>query len=260
VHTIIFEAHTPAGKLFDVLLIMCILASVVTVMLDSVASFQSTHRPLLRGLEWFFTILFTIEYLLRLWCVGKPLRYAKSFFGIVDLLAILPTYISLLIAGSHYLAAVRILRVLRVFRVFKLATYVDESRRLMTALRSSMRKIAVFLFVVLTLVVVLGSLMYVIESGHNSGFSSIPRSIYWAIVTLTTVGYGDISPQTGIGQALAAVIMILGYSIIVVPTGFIAVEAARDIRPVSTEACPSCSAEGHDPDAQYCKYCGASLR
>ncbi len=258
-HEIIFEADTPAGKLFDVLLILSIVASVVLVMLDSVSSIRQSYGDLLYLGEWVFTILFTIEYALRLYSVGRPLSYATSFFGVVDLLAILPTYLSIIFPGTQYFLVIRILRVLRVFRVLKLVQYVSEARVLMQAMRASGRKIIVFLFVVLTLVVIFGSLMYIIED-PQSGFTSIPQSIYWAIVTLTTVGYGDISPQTGLGQTLAALIMIIGYGIIAVPTGIVTVELSQSYKKsVSTQSCPQCSAEGHDPDAEFCKYCGSML-
>ncbi len=258
-HEIIFEADTPAGKWFDVLLIWSILLSVTAVLLDSVASIRSVHARLLYGVEWFFTILFTIEYLLRLLTVGRPIKYAVSFFGIVDFMSIVPTYLSLLFPASKYLIVIRILRILRVFRVLKLVQYVREANFLMRALRASRRKIFVFLYTVLTLVIVFGALIYLIE-GEENGFTSIPRSIYWAIVTMTTVGYGDISPQTGIGQVVASVIMILGYGIIAVPTGIVTVELSRAVgEEVSTRACSECSAEGHDPDAVHCKYCGAKL-
>lgn len=256
---IIFEADTPAGKWFDVILILSIVASVIVVMLDSVGSIKQRHGQFLFTMEWFFTILFTIEYILRLISVGKPLYYARSFFGIVDLLAILPTYLSFLFPGSQYLAVIRVLRVLRIFRVLKLVQYLSEARVLMQGLRASRRKITVFLFAVLTMVVIMGSLMYIIE-GEQHGFTSIPRSIYWAVVTLTTVGYGDISPKTGTGQALAAIIMILGYSIIAVPTGIVSVEMAKvKVQKVTTQACPECGGEGHDGDAKFCKFCGAEL-
>lgn len=256
---IIFEADTPAGKWFDIVLIICILLSVMTVMLDSVGSIRAKHGDFLYAVEWFFTILFTIEYIFRLLCIWKPVRYAVSFFGIVDLLAILPTYMSLLFFGSRYLLTVRVLRVLRIFRVLKLGHHTKEAAVLKKALYASRRKILVFLSVVLTLVVIIGSLMYVIEKEEN-GFTSIPRSVYWAIVTLTTVGYGDISPETGLGQFLAAIVMILGYSIIAVPTGIVTVELSRTHTQQSTcQACPNCSAEGHDPDAKFCKYCSAKL-
>lgn len=258
-HEVIFEADTPAGKWFDVILIISIVLSVIVVMLDSISAIRSVHGNVLYFIEWFFTILFTIEYIFRLISVGKPLRYATSFFGVIDLLAILPTYLDLVIPGSHYLTVIRVLRVLRIFRVLKLVQYLAEAKLLMQALRASRKKITVFLFAVLTMVVILGSLIYIIE-GEKHGFTSIPRSIYWAIVTLTTVGYGDISPRTGAGQALAAVIMILGYSIIAVPTGIMSVEIARaKEHQITTQACPECSAEGHDSDAVFCKYCGARL-
>jgi voltage-gated potassium channel len=258
-HEVIFEADTPAGKGFDVLLIASILASVAAVMLDSIGTVRSAYGNLLFVIEWFFTLLFTVEYILRLLCVGRPLKYAVSFYGMVDLLAIIPTYLSLVLPGSQFLLVIRILRILRIFRILKLVPYLKEARLLAKALRASSRKIAVFLYTVLTLVVIFGSLMYVIE-GEANGFTSIPRSIYWAIVTLTTVGYGDISPRTGLGQALASIVMILGYAIIAVPTGIVSVEMSHAFGTrVSTQACPECSAEGHDADARYCKYCGSAL-
>ncbi|VEN74223.1 Kef-type K+ ransport system, predicted NAD-binding component [Candidatus Desulfarcum epimagneticum] len=258
-HEVIFEADTPAGKGFDVLLIAGILASVVAVMLDSIGAVQSHYGGLLYGIEWFFTVIFTAEYLLRLMSVGRPLKYAVSFYGVVDLVAIIPTYISLFLPGTQYLLVIRILRILRIFRILKLVHYIGEARLIVKALRASVRKIAVFIYTVLTLVVIFGSLMYIIEDGAN-GFTSIPRSIYWAIVTLTTVGYGDISPQTVPGQALASMVMILGYAIIAVPTGIVTVEMSQAFgREVSTQACPECAAEGHDVDARHCKFCGAAL-
>jgi voltage-gated potassium channel len=258
-HEVIFEADTPAGKWFDVLLILAILTSVVMVMLDSVATIRNTYGSILLAGEWFFTILFTIEYILRLFSVGRPLAYATSFFGVVDLLAILPTYLSIIIPGAQYLLVIRILRVLRIFRILKLVQYLGEARLLTQALRASRRKITVFLFVVLTLVTIFGSLIYLIEDPKD-GFTSIPKSIYWSIVTLTTVGYGDIFPKTNLGQLLSAVIMIIGYGIIAVPTGIVTVEFAQAYkRKISTQACPECSAEGHDTDARFCKYCGSRL-
>jgi len=258
-HEIIFEADTPAGKLFDVILIACIVLSVIIIMLDSVSTIRNSCGDFLYLSEWFFTFLFTIEYFLRLYSVGRPFKYAISFFGIIDLLAILPTYISIFLPGSQYLLVIRILRVLRIFRVFKLVQYLVEARLLMQALRASRRKIVIFLFTVFTLVIIFGSMMYIIE-GEANGFTSIPRSIYWAIVTHTTVGYGDISPKTGIGQALAAVIMIIGFAIIAVPTGIVTAELTQvSGRKVSTQVCRVCSAEGHDSDAKNCKYCGAKL-
>jgi len=259
-HEIIFEADTPAGKAFDVVLIASILLSVALVMLDSVEAVQRVYGTWLYAGEWFFTLLFTVEYLLRLTCVQRPLLYARSFFGLVDLLAVLPTYLSVVLPGGQYFIIIRVLRLLRVFRVFKLVQFLSEARLLLDALKASLRKIAVFLFAVLTLVMIFGALMYVIEGAAN-GFTSIPRSIYWAIVTMTTVGYGDISPQTDLGQAIAALIMIIGYGIIAVPTGIVTVELSQAAAQgaVSTQACPRCGREGHDKDAGYCKYCGAAL-
>lgn len=258
-HEIIFEADTPAGKWFDIALLICILVSVIVVMLDSMAGFRKDHSMLLYGLEWAFTVLFTIEYCLRLFCVERPLKYATSFLGLVDLFSILPTYVSLFVPGSQYLIVIRVLRVLRVFRVFKLVYFLKEAKVLSVALKNSRRKIIVFLATVMTLVVIFGSLMYLIEGAQN-GFTSIPKSIYWAIVTLTTVGYGDISPSTGLGQGLASLVMILGYAIIAVPTGIVTSELALSSRKkVSTQACPSCMAQDHDADAVYCKICSAKL-
>lgn len=261
-HEIIFEADTPTGKAFDVVLLAAILLSVLAAMLDSVGELHESHGRLLYGIEWFFTILFSIEYLIRFFSVRKPLLYARSFFGVVDLLAVIPTYMSLLIAGTQSLLVIRVLRLLRIFRVFKLARYLGEARLLMKALRASRAKITVFLGAVLSVVVIMGTLMYLVE-GPKNGFTSIPRSVYWAIVTMTTVGYGDITPQTFLGQTLAALVMILGYGIIAVPTGIFSLELIHAARqtpaPVSTQACPACSAEGHDTDAVHCKFCGTHL-
>ena len=258
-HEIIFEADTVAGKGFDLLLIVSILASVVAVMLDSIGDVQMHFGRILLPTEWFFTLLFTVEYVLRLLCVGRPLKYAFSFYGLVDVMAIVPTYISFFIPGTQYLLVIRILRILRIFRILKLVPYIGEARLLVRALKASSRKIAIFLYAVLTLVVIFGSIMYIVEGGKN-GFTSIPRSIYWAIVTLTTVGYGDIAPQTNFGQALASMVMILGYAIIAVPTGIVTVEMTSTFgKTVSTQACLECGAEGHDVDARHCKYCGATL-
>jgi len=259
-HEIIFEADTAFGKGFDVVLIVSIVLSVVLVMLDSVEAIQAVYGQWLLFGEWFFTLLFTLEYLLRLFCVQRPLLYARSFFGVVDLLAILPTYLSVILPGGQYFIIIRVLRLLRIFRVFKLVQFLSEARLLLAALRASLRKITVFLFTVLTVVIIFGALMYVVEGAAN-GFTSIPRSIYWAIVTMTTVGYGDIAPQTDIGQALAAVIMIIGYGIIAVPTGIVTVELTQAVHRgmVSTQACPGCGGEGHERDARYCKYCGTAL-
>ncbi len=258
-HEVIFEADTPAGKLFDIALIIAILLSVGAVMLDSVKPINVKYGNLLHLAEWIFTILFTIEYVLRLLSVGRPMKYARSFFGVIDLLAFLPTYLSMLIPGSQLFLVIRILRVLRIFRVLKLLPYLIEAQLLMKALAASRRKITVFLFTVLLAVIIMGSLMYIIE-GEENGFTSIPLSIYWSIVTLTTVGYGDLSPQTPLGQMLASVIMIFGYGLIAVPTGIVSVEIIRSSSAkITTQACLECSAEGHDSDAKFCKFCGADL-
>ena len=258
-HEIIFEADTAAGRFFDLALIWSILISVAAVMLDSVAAVRVRYGTWLTAVEWLFTILFTLEYLLRLWCIGKPRCYATSFFGLVDLLAVLPTYLSLLLPGSHYLLVIRILRVLRIFRVLKLMQFTTEGQVMVRALRAAFHKIIVFFAVVITLVVIFGSVMYTVE-GEAHGFTSIPRSIYWAIVTMTTVGYGDISPETAVGQAVASVVMILGFAIIAVPTGIVASEMSRESnRPVSTQSCPECSSEGHEHGSQFCKDCGTKL-
>ncbi|MCP3876633.1 MAG: ion transporter [Desulfobacteraceae bacterium] len=258
-HEIIFEADTKAGKWFDIVLIASIVASVLVVMMDSVAAFSKHYGVYLYGAEWGFTLLFTIEYVLRLACVKKPLNYATSFLGLVDLCSILPTYLSLFLPGSQYLIVIRVLRVLRVFRVFKLVPYIGEASTLIHALQASRRKVIVFLMTILTLVIIFGSLMYLIE-GTQNGFTSIPRSIYWAIVTMTTVGYGDISPKTNMGQALASLIMIFGYAIIAVPTGIVTTELTlAKQKKVTTQACPECMSHGHDMDAAFCKFCSARL-
>ncbi len=258
-YSIIFEADTPGGKAFDVILIVSIILSVTAVMLDSVSDINRVHGSFLYSVEWFFTILFTVEYVLRLLSTDRPLKYVFSFFGIIDLLAVIPTYLSLLFPGSQYLLVIRVLRVLRTFRVLKLVRFLGEAHLLIQALRASTRKIIVFLTTVITVVVVFGSFMYLIE-GEENGFTSIPKSIYWAIVTLTTVGYGDISPRTNMGQAMAAIIMVMGYSIIAVPTGIVTVEMQQVFKQkVSSKVCHECSAEGHDRDAKFCKYCGAAL-
>ena len=257
-YEVIFGHDTAAGKAFDVVLIVAILASVGVVMLDSVPTL-ATHHPAFLRAEWIFTLLFTVEYVLRLLSVRRPSDYALSFLGIVDLLAVLPTYVSFLLPGGQYFIVIRILRVLRVFRVLKLAQYVGEARILSSALRASRFKITVFLFTVLTVVVVVGSLMFLIE-GPRHGFTSIPRGVYWAIVTLTTVGYGDIAPETPIGQAVAALVMIMGYGIIAVPTGIVTVELANQARRQSSQqVCSGCGRDDHDGDARYCKSCGTGL-
>jgi voltage-gated potassium channel len=257
-YVVIFKSDTRPGKLFDVVLIGAILASVVAVMLETMPAVRVDYAGELYALEWVFTVLFSIEYAVRLYCARDARRYATSFYGIVDLLAILPTYVSLLFPGAQYFLVVRLLRTLRVFRVLKLAEYLEEADTLAAALRASRRKISVFLLAVVTLIVILGSLMYLVE-GPKNGFTSIPTSMYWAVVTLTTVGYGDISPQTTFGRFLSAMVMIIGYAIIAVPTGIVTAELTRrrDQRPLR---CPDCHALGHDADADFCKFCGANLR
>jgi len=259
IFVVIFQSNTPAGKLFDVLLIATILVSVAAIMLESIAPVRARHGPMLRAMEWGFTILFTVEYLLRLWCVRRPRVYVTSFYGVVDLLAVLPTYLALFITGSGYLLVIRILRILRLFRVLKLARYVSEADTLIEAMVQSWRKIVVFLYVILTLVVIFGSVMFLVE-GPANGFTSIPRGVYWGIVTLTTVGFGDITPQTPFGQVIASLVMIMGYGIIAVPTGIYAAEL-RDVmvRHRLARPCPECSRVGHDDDASFCKFCGANL-
>lgn len=258
-HEVIFEADTPAGKAFDILLLVCIVISVIAVLLESVAGIRAHYGPALRAVEWGITLLFTVEYLLRLASVGQPLKYATSFYGVVDLMAIAPTYMSLVVAGSQSLLVIRALRLLRVFRVMKLVHFVGEAAVLRQALRASAKKIAVFLITVATLVLIIGAVMYLVE-GEKNGFTSIPQSIYWAVVTLTTVGYGDIAPHTVLGKFLASVVMIIGYGIIAVPTGIVTVAlSGATQKKIVTQACPECAAEGHDADAAFCKYCGSRL-
>ncbi|MBV8049175.1 MAG: ion transporter [Paludibacterium sp.] len=257
--TLLFAPDTWRGRLFDQVLIAAILLAVLTVTLESVPSIRAEHAPLLHAVDWGLTLLFTVEYLLRLFCARKPLHYARSFFGIIDLLAILPQYIALFLPQSRFLSVVRILRLLSMFRVFKLTRYLGVAQSLRDALRASQRKITVFLVAALVMVMVLGTLMYVIE-GEENGFTSIPVSIYWAIVTLTTVGYGDIAPQTPLGQALASLVMIIGYGMIAVPTGIVSSEIARRDGVQAIEAvCRPCALGEHDRDARYCKYCGRPL-
>ncbi|MGJ8648768.1 MAG: ion transporter [Opitutaceae bacterium] len=257
---IIFQSHRWDEKAFDVVLILAILLSVCMVMLESIPTLSADVRHWLYVGEWVVTGLFTGEYILRLYVSEKPAKYSRSFFGVVDLLAILPTYIDLLLPGAHYLMLLRVLRVLRIFRVLKLAKYIGEANTLMRAMRSSARKIAVFIFTVVILVLILGSLMYLIE-GEDNGFTSIPKSVYWAIVTLTTVGYGDISPQTPLGQFVASLIMITGYGIIAVPTAIVTAEMTHPYTPPvgKDPICPACGWENHDKDATFCKVCGDRL-
>jgi voltage-gated potassium channel len=258
-HDIIFQHDEPAERAFDVVVIVCILLSVLVVMLDSVASIAARYGRVLYVAEWFFTILFTVEYLLRLWTSKRPLAYARSFYGIVDLLSVLPTWLSIFFPAGRFLVVLRALRVLRVFRILKLAEYVEQGAVLSAALRASRYKITVFVTTVIMVTIIVGSLMYLIE-GPSSGFTSIPQSVYWAIVTLTTVGYGDVAPASPLGKTLAATLMIMGYGIIAVPTGIVTLELDRASREQAPRrACPGCGVTRHDADATFCKHCGTGL-
>ncbi len=260
-YEIIFKADTIAGKSFDIVLIVIIALSVITVIVNTVDTIELQYGNILRIAEWAYTIIFTIEYILRLICCRKPVAYARSFFGIVDFFSIIPTYISVFLPSSYVLVVIRVLRVLRIFRVLKLVKYIGESDLLIDALRSSRRKITVFLFSVITIVIIFGSVMYIVESPEN-GFTNIPQSIYWAVVTLTTVGYGDITPQTHIGKVISMIIMVMGYGILAVPTGIVTAEMTKAMghhNKVSTNVCEGCGYRWHDDDAHYCKHCGNSL-
>lgn len=258
-YEIIFEADTAGGKAFDVVLLMMILGSVVVVMLDSVRALNLQYFETFRTLEWFFTIAFTIEYVLRLYCSTNRAKYASSFFGVIDLLSILPTYVAIFLSGAQYMMIVRILRLLRLFRIFKLGRFLQEADTMIMALKSSTPKISVFLFSVMSVVTIVGAMMYLIEP-NESGFTSIPRSIYWAVVTLTTVGYGDIAPQTVLGQILACTVMILGYGIIAVPTGIVSVEMHKaSQKRKEILSCSNCGAKEHQNNSSFCNRCGAKL-
>ena len=259
-HEIIYEADTKEGKLFDIVLLIAIIASIIFVMLESVKSFDEKFYEFLNIAEWVITILFSIEYILRIISIKKPFKYIFSFYGIIDLLSTIPKYLSFVLVGSHNLAALRALRLLRIFRILKLARYVGASNRLIIALRASKAKIAVFLFFVVIVCIILGTIMYMVE-GEENGFTSIPRSVYWAIVTLTTVGFGDIAPNTPLGQLIASVIMILGYSIIAIPTGIVSAEINKMTQDddTNTQACPTCLKDHHKENAIYCYNCGSVL-
>ena len=258
-HEVIFESNTSEGKTFDICLLVSILASIIVVMLDSVASLHLRYGKFFFIIEWVFTILFTIEYMLRLISVKRPIRYVFSFLGLIDLLAIIPMYLSIFLVGAQSLLVLRALRLLRIFRIFKLTHFLSEMSFLGAALRSSAKKISIFMLVVIAIVVILGSIMYLVESVQN-GFTNIPESIYWAIVTITTVGYGDIAPATPTGKFIASLIMLIGYGIIAVPTGILTTEIALMSRSKKGhEACPGCGKEGHDENAVFCKYCGEKL-
>lgn len=258
--SIIFGTDTPAGKLFDVILIGAILVSVTTVALDSIASLPGFYHRLFFILEWVFTLFFTLEYLTRIYCFPKRWQYIKSFWGLVDLIAVLPSYLALFLVGSNYLAIIRLVRVLRIFRILELFQYTTEMRTLTHSLAYSRKKMLIFCIALLILTVVFGALMYAVE-GAQSGFTSIPKSMYWAIVTLTTVGYGDISPQTPLGQALSSLIMLIGYSmIIIVPTTIIVGELGKDVdNQKNSITCGNCGKVGHDMDARFCRSCGGEL-
>jgi voltage-gated potassium channel len=258
-HEIIFGSDTKSGKIFDVILLILIASSVIIVMFESVDNIKTSYGNLLNNAEWIITIIFTIEYILRIWIVKKASVYIKSFFGVIDLLAILPVYLSLFFVGPHGLLVIRGLRLLRIFRIFKLTRYTAAGKTIIYALQNSWAKIGVFLFGILMITIILGTIMYLIE-GEQNGFSSIPKGIYWAIVTITTVGYGDLAPQTSLGQVFASFAMILGYAIIAVPTGIVTAEFTIErLKKQKTKVCSYCSNENHENDADFCKYCGEKL-
>ncbi|NOH53672.1 ion transporter [Vibrio coralliilyticus] len=258
-YIIIFGTHTKAGRAFDIALIIAILSSLLVLVLESIPAVASQWRTELRYLEYTFTALFTIEYLLRLYCSPKPVAYAKSFYGVVDLLAILPTYLAFFFPSASFMGVIRLLRVMRIFRILKLVRYLQDSNILLRSLLMARRKIFIFFSTVAILVTIFGALIFVIE-GPKNGFTSIPKSIYWAIVTITTVGYGDLVPQTNLGKAVASITMLLGYSILAVPTGIITAELNQEMRThKSLVKCPNCSKSGHESDAMHCKHCGSEL-
>lgn len=261
-HEILYEADTPKGKIFSIVLFITIIASIILVMLESVSSFDAKYHNFLNISEWIITILFTIEYIARIIAVKKPSRYIFSFYGIIDFLSTVPKYLSFILVGSQSLVALRALRLLRVFRILKLARFIGESTNFARALKTSRAKIMVFISFVFILCIILGTVMYLVESDQDSGFTSIPRSVYWAIVTLTTVGYGDIAPITALGQFIASMIMIMGYGIIAIPTGIVSSEmtkiSRKDIQ-TNTQSCPNCMAESHKDDSEYCYKCGELL-
>ena len=262
-HEIIYEADTPEGKLFDIVLFIAIVASIILVMLESVEGFDTKYHKLLNISEWIITILFSLEYIARIISVKKPFSYIFSFYGLIDFLSTAPKYISLLFGGVHVLASLRAIRLLRIFRILKLSPYLGASNSLVSAIKASRIKISVFIFTVIIISIILGTIMYLVE-GKENGFSNIPKSVYWCIVTLTTVGFGDITPQTPLGQFIASMIMILGYGIIAVPTGIVSAEymAQNRSKPklhLNTQSCPNCSAEKHNDNAEFCYNCGHKL-
>ncbi len=262
-HEVIYEADTPVGKLFDVLLLILILVSIIAVMLESIGEIDNKYHAVLDSVEWVVTILFSLEYIARIISVKKPSQYIFSFYGVIDLLSTIPKYLAIIFAGTHALVALRALRLLRIFRILKLVQFLGASNNLVKALKASRAKISVFLFVVVILAVILGTVMYLVEGNSDSGFTSIPTSIYWTIVTLTTVGYGDIAPVTALGQLIASIIMILGYGIIAIPTGIVSAEyvnqGKEDHIDVNTQSCPNCSKSNHHDNAEFCYDCGDKL-
>ena len=259
IYSVIFGTNTPAGKRFDLILIYTIMLSVVVVIVDSVNALSSEYGIYLKTLEWLFTVLFTVEYVLRIYCSPNPWKYIRSFYGIVDLLSILPAYLGLLYTDISYLLVIRVLRVLRVFRILKLFRYISDANVLLRSLMTARRKILVFFLFVLILAIIFGSLMFIVE-GPANGFTSIPRSVYWTVVTITTVGYGDIIPHTVLGQFIATLVMLTGYSIIAVPTGIFTAEIAQEMQRQRTlKDCQNCHKSGHEVDAEYCRHCGAEL-
>jgi len=263
VYQVIYQTNTRAGRAFDICLIIAILTSVLIIVLDSVAGITEQYGELLFTAEWFFTVFFTLEYLLRIACINRPVKYIFSFYGIIDLLAIIPAYISFFIPGFHSFLIIRILRVLRIFRILKLVQFINQSNLLTNALFASRFKITIFLFTISTLLVVFGSIMYLIE-GPENGFTNIPVSIYWSVVTLTTVGFGDITPKTDLGRAISAVVMVTGYAIIAVPTGIITAELSQEMKKQNARTddqriCTKCRKSGHEADANYCRICGEAL-
>jgi voltage-gated potassium channel len=257
--TIIFGTDTPAGRYFDLALMVCIVISVGLVFLDTVEAYHQKYGPIIQMLEWFFTLIFTLEYGLRLYCATHPVLYARSFYGLVDLLSVLPSFLALVIPGANFTLVIRILRLFRIFRVLKLLRYLSEGNLLLKAMVQSGRKVFLFFFSVSLIIMVLSAVMYVVE-GPQNGFSSIPKSIYWTIVTITTVGYGDVTPKTGLGQTIAAFTMLLGYSIIAIPTGILTAEISQEVgRHRDLRSCNQCHKTGHDLNARYCNRCGCEL-
>lgn len=259
IYEVIFESDTPSGKWFDIALLILILISIIVVMLESIESLRANYLTLFHTIEWIITILFLIDYILRIYCVTKPIKYITSFYGIIDLLSILPSFLAFFIAGGQSLMVIRGLRLLRVFRIFKLGTFLIHGNIIMESMRQSRGKIAVFMYFIMIMLMIIGATMYLVEGSENEGFSNIPASIYWAVVTMTTVGYGDVTPLTNLGKFLSALVMILGYAVIAVPTGIVSASMINPSRKVNGQACPHCSKEGHDNDAGFCKYCGGEL-